>query len=235
MQYLQIKKNYLKRERVIDIYMDSFKIKYIINDNYKELINKKIYEIVLLKIISISNIVFPGVYEHIDEQSHGESDFIEIQNREFIDAKIIFPQKQCEYLSLDDLENFFRIICRETNDAFKSIMYDRESFNSTILYKEIVFTLKKIKKNENLIIFIPFPFTLEFENSISGKLGSDIFSQIIFDLREENSNFFKEHNVYIIYPNFENKIILKNLTTEEIEYQKNNIISDYIYVELSYI
>ena len=212
--------------------MGSFKVNYVINKEYKNLIKKDVYETILLKIMNMSNIVFPGMYKHIDKQSNGESDFEEIQKGELLDAKTIFPKKQCEKLSLDKLEDFYKMICNETNDIFDVIINKKGNLNSTILYKEIVTALKKIEPNENVIVFIPFPFTLELEGSLSALLASDIFSQIIFRIKKDSPKFFKEHQVYFVYPNLENKIILKNLTTGSIEYLKSNLISDYIYVKL---
>lgn len=212
--------------------MNSIKINYIIQDNYKDLINKDIYETVVLKIMNKSSIVFPEKYKHIDEQSNGESDFISINSGELIDAKTIFPKKQCESLSFGNLNDFYEMIIMETNDVFEALMNKKDDLNSTMLYKEIINAFCKIKPKENIIVFIPFPFTLEFEGSISSLLASDIFSQIIFDIKKNNINFFKEHKIYFIYPNLENKIILKNLTTGKVEYLKSNLISKYIYIKL---
>ena len=96
--------------------------------------------------IKMSNIVFPGMYKHIDKQSNGESDFEEIQKGELLDAKTIFPKKQCEKLSLDKLEDFYKMICNETNDIFDVIIIKKGNLNSTILYKEIVTALKKLNQ-----------------------------------------------------------------------------------------
>ncbi|MEE3343480.1 MAG: hypothetical protein VZS44_05270 [Bacilli bacterium] len=211
--------------------MNSIKLNYIIHKDYKDLINKNIYENIILDIMNESDVVFPGKYKHINEQSNGESDFISMDDMELLEAKTIFPRKQCESLSLGDLKEFYEIIVSETNDVFESLMNKKDNLNSTMLYKELVKAFKKIKPKENAIIFIPFPFTLEIEESLSSLFASDIFSQIIFEIKKENANFFREHNVYLIYPNLENKIILKSLTTGKVEYLKGNQISNYIYVE----
>ncbi len=211
--------------------MNSIKINYIIHNNYKDLINKNIYEKVLLEIMNESNIVFPEHYKHIDEQSNGESDFISIDSGELIDAKIIFPKKQCEKLSRNDLNDFYEMIVMETNDVYDALIKKKDTLNSTILYKEIFNAFNKIKAKENVIIFIPFPFTLEFERSLSSLFSGDIFSQIIYEIRRKKSCYFQEHCVYFIYPNLENKIILKNLSTSKTEYLKSNHLSKYIFIK----
>lgn len=211
--------------------MNNIKLNYLLNNNYKDLINKDIYELVILDIMNLSKIVFPGTYRHIDIQSNGESDFVSIDNGELLDAKIIFPKKQCENLSLNNLEYFYKTIIMETNDIFDAIMTQNNNISSTILYKEIKSAFDKIINNENIIIFIPFQFTLELENSLSSKLGSDIFTQITSSLKKKKARFFEEHKIYFIYPNIENKIILKNITTREFEYLKSDLLAKYIYVE----
>lgn len=209
--------------------MNSIKIDYIIKDNYKDLIQKEIYENIILDIINKSKIVFPQNYKHIDKQDNGESDFESILTGERIDAKTIFPQTQCRNLSLGNLEDFYKMICEETNDIFEAIMHDND-ISSTILYKQIIEAFKKISSNEHIILFIPFPFTLEFEKSLTSRFASDIFSQMIFKMKKEDPSFFNKHKIYFIYPNLENKIVLKNIWTGEIEYLKSDYISRYIYV-----
>ena len=209
--------------------MNSIKIDYIIKDNYKDLIQKDTYENVILDIINKSKIVFPQTYKHIDKQDNGESDFESILTGEIIDAKTIFPQMQCRNLSLGNLEDFYKMICEQTNDIFDAIMHG-EDLTSTILYKQIIETFKKISSDENIILFIPFPFTLELEKSLTSRFASDIFSQMIFKMKKENPSFFKKHKIYFIYPNLENVIILKNICTGDIKKKKSDSISKYIYV-----
>ena len=209
--------------------MNSIKIDYIISDNYRDLINKDIYENIILKIMNESNVVFNGLFKHNEKQSNGESDFESLLNGELIDAKTIFPQQQCENLSLGKIEDFYKMICVETNDIFEVIMNNKD-LSSTILYKQITEAFEKINTKENIIVFIPFPFTLELEDLLSSRFSSDIFSQIVFKMKNAIS-FFNNHIVYFIYPNLENKIILKNISTGDIEYLNSNIISKYIFVK----
>ena len=210
--------------------MNNIKIDYIISDNYKDLINKNAYESIILKIMNDSKVVFRGLFKHNEIQSNNESDFESLLNGELIDAKTIFPQQQCQNLSLGRLEDFYKMICMETNDIFDAIINSKD-LTTTILYKQIIGAFEKIDLNENVILFIPFPFTLELEDSISSRLSSDIFSQIIFRMKQSYYSFFENHIIYFIYPNLENKIILKNVRTGDIEYLNSDIISKYIFVK----
>lgn len=215
-----------------NIKINRTKFNMILSNDYKKLIQKETYEIIILKIMNSSQIVFNEEYEHIDKQSNGESDFVSMPSRELIDAKTIFLEEQCEKLSLDDIKAFLNDIVKESNDIFYSIMNKSGlDINSTILYTQISRALAKSNSNENIIIFIPFPFTLEIEDCIISKLNSDIFSQIMFKMKRENKNYFDNHKVYFIYPNIENKIIIKNVNDGITEYLSSDIIAKYIYTK----
>jgi hypothetical protein len=161
--------------------MNSIKINYIIQDNYKDLINKDIYETVVLKIMNKSNIVFPEKYKHIDEQSNGESDFISINSGELIDAKTIFPKKQCESLSFGNLNDFYEMIITETNDVFEALMNKKDDLNSTMLYKEIINAFCKIKPKERRNELYP---TLLYK---SYKVCFDVLSLMFIQVRHDFS------------------------------------------------
>lgn len=69
--------------------MVEIKYKVLLKEKFKDLLDKKIYEKIILKIMNDSKIVFPEKYKYIEEQSNNESDFLSSSNRE-IDAKILF-------------------------------------------------------------------------------------------------------------------------------------------------
>ncbi len=208
---------------------DVIQNKIIIENNYKNLINKNYYEAEIYEIMNLSKKVFPDKYKHIKNQSHGESDFINEVTGELIDAKTIFPTKQCEKLSLNQIKEFINDIVKETNEVFNVIMgKDINTICNTILYKGILNALKNIKKQENVIVFIPFAFTLEMEASLSSKLGSDMFTQIMRVMEKEMSDLFNNRIIYFIYPNIENKVIVKNYTRNICEYIDTDILSKYI-------
>ena len=208
--------------------------KIILNNNYKDLIKKKTYEPILLEIINSSGEIFGEKYKHIDndKQSNGESDYISVTSGKRLDAKTIFPSSQCEHLSLNQINIFMETTMLESTDTFDSFMNDSgKNLDSTILYKEIENALGKIDDEENVVIFIPYPFTMEEEGALSSILCSDIFTQIIIRIKQKNSEYFKKHEVYFIYPNIENKIIIKDMNNWKTKYLKSDILSKYIYVE----
>ena len=206
----------------------------ILNNNYKDLINNKIYEPIILEIINSSEEIFGEKYEYInnDKQSNGESDYISLINRKKLDAKTIFPSSQCENLSLNQIKDFMNTIMLETTDIFDSMMNNNEQdLDSTILYKEFKKALENIKADENIVVFIPYPFTMEKEGTLSSIMCSDIFTQIILKFQEKNSEYLTKHEVYLIYPNIENKIIIKNINNWKTKYLISNLLSKYIFIE----
>ena len=205
--------------------------KIIIKNNYKNLINDKYYEKVLCEIMNKSKLVFPNKYINIEKnkQSNGESDFIDLVTKEKIDAKTIFPSDQCENLSLNNIEAFLEQIKMETNEIYDDIMNNNiGNIENSIIYNGIKKSFDKIDDGENLLIFIPFPFTTEIKKSLSSILGSNIFLIIMKLLAKEKADFFKKHTIYFIYPNYENKIVLRNYSEGILEYIDVNILSQYI-------
>lgn len=72
----------------------------IIYDCYKDLLKKKVYEPLILKIMNESNIIFRESYEYVENQSHKESDFVS-NTGVMYDAKILFYNTQCQALAIN--------------------------------------------------------------------------------------------------------------------------------------
>ena len=207
--------------------------KSIIYDEYVDLLNKDIYELVLLDIMNKSEIVFEKQYIHEAKQPNGESDYKTEDETEFIDAKILFYNEQCIALKQGKIHEFLDKIACEINELYnliKSGIYT--SINETILYKEINERFNKIKENEDVILFIPFDFTNECEKSLTDYFFDDIFSYTLCQLKKDRKEFFEKHKIYLVYPNIENKIVLKSIKDDEekIEFLKTNILKKYIEV-----
>lgn len=209
------------------------KFKSIIHDEYVNLLNKDIYEKVLLDIMNKSKIVFEKQYIHQESQSNGESDYKTEDDTEFIDAKILFYNEQCIALKQGKIYEFLDKIACEINELYDLIMNGNyTSIKETILYKEINERFNKIKENEDVILFIPFDFTNELEKSLTSYFWSDIFSYTLSHLKKDRKDFFEKHKIYLVYPNIENKIVLKSIKNNEkkIEFLKTNILKKYIEV-----
>lgn len=201
----------------------------IIYEEYVDLLNKDIYELFLLDIMNKSEIVFEKQYIHQKDQPNGESDYKTYDETEFIDAKILFYNEQCIALKQDKIYEFLDKIACEINELYDLIMKGNyTSIKETILYKEINERFNKIKENEDVILFIPFYFTNEEEYAFTDYAFVDIFSHTLYQLKEDRKEFFEKHKIYLVYPNIENKIILKSIKDDEekIEFLKTNILKN---------
>lgn len=206
----------------------------IIYDCYKDLLKKKIYEPIILKLMNLSEIVFRENYEYIESQSHRESDFVS-KSGVFYDAKLLFYDKQCQALAIneDNLYTFISELQREINEVYVAINKNEHSkLVESIFYKEMLDRIERAEKFENIILFIPFACTLEVSSDLSSLLHRDIFFYIFKFLIEENSKYLEEHNVYLIYPNCENYIIIKNLNDDTMEFIMDDVLKKYIEFEI---
>lgn len=203
--------------------------KIIIYDNYKELLSKDIYEPIIENIMNLSKIIFPEKYKIIKNQSHGESDYMSTSGNLY-DAKILFYEEQCESLAInkDELSSFIESIQKETEDIYNAIMNkSKEEVKECIFYKEMLKEINKANYGENIILFLPYAFTLELEESITSYLSSDIFSYI-FNILIKETDLLQDNEIFMIYPNYENKIIVKNLNTKKIEFIESDLLNRYI-------
>lgn len=60
-----------------------------IYDSFKTLIKSGNYEKLILDIMNASTKIFPNQYEHVENQSNGECDFIDISTRKKYDVKLL--------------------------------------------------------------------------------------------------------------------------------------------------
>lgn len=211
-----------------------FNCKILIYDKYKELLKKDIYEPIILEIMNHSTIVFPKKYMQIKEQSNNESDFVSDSN-EMFDAKILFYKKQCEALAVnkDNLTSFMNGIKNETYDISNAIENgDIKAVRECIFYKGMKKEIEKAKDGENIILFLPYAFTLEFKDSLSSLFSSDIFSYIYRALIKDYPELYRNNCIYMIYINFLNEIVIKNLSKNIIEFLELDVLNNYISFEI---
>ncbi len=124
--------------------MPKFKAFYHIKENYKELLDKSIYELLLCEIMNESKIVFPDKYKQILEQSNGESDFVS-DSGEFLDAKLLFYSQQALNIKKHDIDNFMKSIQTEQNEVYDTIVQEK-NVSENLLFVEIKKRLEKMKK-----------------------------------------------------------------------------------------
>ncbi len=206
----------------------------IIYDSYKDLLKKRVYEPIILKLMNQSEIIFREYYKYIENQSHKESDFVS-ESGIFYDAKILFYERQCQALAInkDNLATFISELQKEINEIYEAINSNNEErLANSIFYKEMRNRISKAEKYENIILFVPFACTLEVSDDLDSLLSKDIFTYIFKCLIENESKLIKGHNIYIIYPNCENYVIIKNLNDDLIEFLHLDVFTNYIKFEI---
>lgn len=206
----------------------------IIYDSYKDLLKKKVYEPIILRLMNKSEIIFKEKYKYIENQSHRESDFVSNSGIMY-DAKILFYNRQCQALAInkDNLYTFISELQKEINEVYEAISYnDQQRLIHSTFYKEMENRIRKAEEKENIILFMPFACTMELSNNLDSLLREDIFTYIFNCMRENNNSLVERHNIYIIYPNIENYIIIKKLNDNTMELLFDEVFSKYIRFKL---
>ena len=202
----------------------------VIYDEYKDLLKKKVYEPIILRIMNESSIIFKSKYKYIENQAHNESDFVSLNNV-FYDAKILFYERQCQALAInkDNLYTFINELQKDYNEIYEIIKSGEIiRLRDSIFYREMVSRISKANMSENIILFIPFACTLEISDDLELLLKADIFTYLFKVILEYEKDIIKNNNIYIIYPNLENYIIIKDLTHDRLEFIMDDVFSRYI-------
>ena len=206
-----------------------------IADNYSDLLDKDVYEPIILKIMNKSKTIFPEEYTYIVNQSHNESDF-KSESNIFYDAKILFFTEQCRALAINtnNLVEFIEYIQREANEIY-SIMQsnDENKIKNCIFYNEMIKRINDAKDKENIIIFLPFAFTLESEDIITESISKDIFPYIFRQVIKNNPHLLRNNRIYMIYPSYDNQVIIRNLNEHKVEFLETDILSKYFKIEIN--
>ena len=199
--------------------------------NLKELIQSKIYEKMIFDLMKASSRIFPGVYEQHENQANSECDFYDVNTNSKYEAKLIFTNEQCQTIAKSggrDIEWLKSILqeIREVSKIFLSKKPPYHDLSDTLLYKTIKDRLETVNDDENAILFIPFPIVDSFESSIYGQFATDIMGIIYERLLLENELNLSNKKIYLIYPNSEQKFVLRELGSYKKEFIK--IKNDYI-------
>lgn len=184
----------------------------VIDESFRSLIKEHNYEKYLHTIINKSQLVFRGLkFKHIDNQAHGESDFIDSNGKKY-DAKLLFDKKQGALIgdSKNEFEKWLREMQDEKTEFGECIRKRNLSIiDDTKLYKIMKARLASVKPDENAIMFIPFPIVDEYKNSVFLQLATD-FLQAVYD-KLEDDKLVGNRKLYFIYPSGEpQEYVLRN-------------------------
>jgi len=200
-------------------------------DNPKELIQSTVYERIVLACMNESKYVFPDTYFYIEQQSNGEPDFISNKEEKF-DAKLLFSQEQCYYLSKGtyELKKWIFAVRKELGEASNQLMRrGAHNIHETKLYKEMLRRLPDAGIDENTIYFTPYPIVPESKRSVFSQFACDIISNTFNALLKDYPDRFVSNSCFIIYPSvLDNEIVVRKLGQYQKEYLPITPLSPYV-------
>ncbi|MBQ8011344.1 MAG: hypothetical protein IJ265_07310 [Oscillospiraceae bacterium] len=205
-----------------------------ISPNIIELFQKGKYEALVLSIMNSSTIVFPEEYERVDEQSHGECDYIGKTSKARYDAKLPFLPQQIALLTDGkkhgpQIHKWLEEMHNECVEFQPLKLREDPSYTvkQTRLFKIMKKAIMRDKQDENIVFFVPFPVVPTLHDPIFLDKTSNFLTKILDELKEECD--FSERNIYVIHSSLEKNIIaLRNLNTRDIEYLECSELAQYI-------
>lgn len=219
----------------MELLKNYYSIHSTIHNDVKELIKSGNYEKIILDLMNSSKIIFPHTYIHLDNQAHGECDFVDSVTGEKFDAKIPIDQKQGKIIGSrnGDIGALTTELHKEALE-FQSCFSEepKKPINELKLFKKMEFNISKTKADENVIFFIPYPIVFDFENfPLIGiqDLLKKIYCEmaITFDLSQKH--------LYAIYISFDKKMVLRDLETDKREYLDFPDMQHYVNYDINHI
>ena len=195
------------------------------SNDIDELTRKDVYEKIICAIMNSSKLVFPNNYSRIEVQNNNESDYIDINTGELYDSKLVISTNEGESLSKikRNISYYFKSQVESINEVNESIEKDANVLN-TKLFRRISHYVDELNESENLILFFPFPISLDMEYSIIDNLFNDFLDIINNNLKEKLGS----KKMYAIYPSLLNKIVIRELDKHQLEYLKIEGLEKYI-------
>lgn len=206
--------------------------------NFIDLFRNHEYEKYVLLIMNLSKEIFPGKYIIVEDQSHGECDFIEQTSQLKFDAKLPFRSKQIQLLTSGKsheplLLEWLKLLHSEASDYNPITIRTNPQYDitTTQLYKIMKESIQKDKIDENIIFFLPYPISLSVENSFFLQSTTDylkaIYERLIHDI-----NLY-DRKIYIIYPSsVKNQFAVRNLNSFDTEFIVCNELDKYFSYEI---
>ena len=208
----------------------------IINDNFKELIRGGNYEKLIEQLMNDSQKIFPNKYKHLEKQSKGECDFIDLSTNQKYDAKLLFSGKDGKLVGSrnSDFGEWMQIKLDEVAE-FSEYIEKRGQFDieNLTIYKIFKDRLATVAPDEYPIIFIPYPVVLDGEGLDILHFCGDLLSAIFTELKKKN--LVKERKLYVIYPCVENALVIRCLNNSQREFFSDHELRKYIAYDVSLV
>lgn len=206
-----------------------------IHNDIKDLIKSGNYEKIILDLMNSSKEIFPSRYTHLDNQAHGECDFVDVVTGEKFDAKIPIDKRQGQMIgslkgNVGTLTTEFQNEALEFQHCF--VGDQKKPITELSLFKKMKNNISKTKVDENVIFFIPYPIVFDFEGfPLVG--ASDLLKKIYIELSA--SNDISGKHLYTIYISFDRKMVLRNLKTDKREYLQFPEMQHYVDYDIKHI
>ena len=206
-----------------------------IHNEVKDIIKSGNYEKIILDLMNASKEIFPSRYTHLDNQAHGECDFVDVVTGEKFDAKIPIDTRQGQMIGsrkgdVGALTTEFHNEALEFQNCF--VGEQKKPITELNLFKKMKNNISKTKSDENVIFFIPYPIVFDFEGfPLVG--ASDLLKKIYREL-SATTDTSKKH-LYVIYISFDRKMVLRNLETDKREYLQFPEMQHYVDYNIKHI
>ena len=206
-----------------------------IHNEVKDIIKSGNYEKIILDLMNASKEIFPSRYTHLDNQAHGECDFVDVVTGEKFDAKIPIDKRQGQMIGsrkgdVGALTTEFHNEALEFQHCF--VGDQKKPITELNLFKKMKNNISKTKSDENVIFFIPYPIVIDFEGfPLVG--ASDLLKKIYRGL-SATTDTSKKH-LYAIYISFDRKMVLRNLETDKREYLQFPEMQHYVDYNIKHI
>ena len=206
-----------------------------IHNDIKDLIKSGNYEKIILDLMNSSKEIFPSRYTHLDNQAHGECDFVDVVTGEKFDAKIPIDKRQGQMIGslkgdVGTLTTEFQNEILEFQHCF--VGDQKKPITELSLFKKMKNNISKTKVDENVIFFIPYPIVFDFEGfPLVG--ASDLLKKIYRGL-SATTDTSKKH-LYAIYISFDRKMVLRDLETDKREYLQFPEMQHYVDYNIKHI
>lgn len=206
-----------------------------IHNDIKDLIKSGNYEKIILDLMNASKTIFPGHYIHLDNQAHGECDFIDAVTGEKFDAKIPIDKRQGQMIGSrkGDVGALITELHNEALEFQHCFRGDQKKpITELSLFKKMKNNISKTKVDENVIFFIPYPIVFDFEGfPLVG--AADLLKKIYSELSA--STDISGKHLYTIYISFDRKMVLRNLETDKREYLQFPEMQHYVDYDIKHI
>lgn len=219
----------------MELLRNYYSIYSIIHNEVKDIIKSGNYEKIILDLMNASKEIFPSRYTHLDNQAHGECDFVDVVTGEKFDAKIPIDKRQGQMIG--SRKGDVSALTTEFHNEALEFQYcfvgdQKKPITELNLFKKMKNNISKTKSDENVILFIPYPIVIDFEGfPLIG--ASDLLKKIYRELSA--STDISGKHLYAIYISFDRKMVLRNLETDKREYLQFPEMQHYVDYNIKHI